>query len=511
MRLTRTLNTKRNIFFGLIWRLYITAVPFIIRTIFIYVLGVAYLGLDSLFTSILNVLSLAELGVGNALVFHMYKAIATDDKEKICQLMAFYKKCYRIIGFIVLAIGLCFLPFLKYLIKSDLPADVNLYVLYLIQLAATVVTYWLFAYKNCLLSAHQRNDLVSKVNIVVMTIQYILQIILLLLARKYYFYIVIVPLVNIFKNIATSFVVDKVYPQYRPQGKISEELKKDIFKRMKALLFSKIGAMIVASSDTMVITSFLGLSVAGIYSNYHYIMTAVIGFITIIFDSMTAGVGNSLELETPQKNYNDFKKISFVNDWIIMWCTVCLLCLYQPFINLWVGKDYLFGISTVVLLSCFFYFWKSNNVMLMYKDAGGLWYEDRFRPLIVGLANIILDIVLVRIWGVNGIVFASALVYVAIAIPWLFANVHKYIFKNSPKEMIVRFILNVLITAVLAALTYCLCSLIRFNEDIKLYQWLTLGVRFAICLVVPNSIYFLLHVKSKEMRGLLSKLRRKNG
>lgn len=501
MKLNRVENAKKNIIFGLIWRLYITIMPFVIRTIFIYKLGVEYLGLDGLFVSILNVLSLAELGVGSALVYHMYRAIASDDKNLICSLMGFYKKCYRIIGFVVLAVGLCIIPVLKFIVKEELPNDINIYILYLIQLFATTISYWLFAYKNCLLNAFQRNDLISKVNILVLTFQYALQIIILLTIRNYYIYISVVPLINILKNIATAIVVQRLYPEYVPDKNLDSLVKKDIFIKVKALLYSKIGAIIVSSGDTIVITSFLGLTMSGIYSNYHYILTAVIGFIAIIFESMVAGIGNSLELETNERIYQEYKTLSFLNDWIIMWTSCCLLCLFQPFIEIWLGKDYLLEFVTVCLIVIFYYFWKSNNVMLMYKDAKGLWHEDRFRPLIVGIVNLVMDILLVQYLGINGVVIASIGVYVFIAIPWLFYNVHKHIFNNSPKEMIIKFLLNLIASCVICAFTYFLCSLINFNFENKSIYF-NLLFKLLICIIVPNLIYIIINIKNREMKNL---------
>lgn len=504
MRLDKVNNTRRNIIYGLVWRLYITIMPFIIRTIFIYVLGVEYLGLDSLFVSILNVLSLAELGIGSALVFHMYKAIANDDKETICQLMSFYRKCYRIIGIIVLIIGSSLIPILKFLVKQDLPSDVNLYILYVIQLGATVVSYWLFAYKNCLLNAFQRNDLISKVNIALMTVQYIFQIVLLLLVKNYYYYIAIVPVINILKNIVTSFVVNKYYPDYLPNGKIPDETRKDIFVKVKALLFSKIGAIIVSSSDTIVISAFLGLKLSGIYSNYHYIITAVIGFISIIFESMTAGIGNSLQLDSIEKNYKEYKVVTLLNNWIIMFCSISLMCLFQPFVVVWLGEVYLLPTFTSLLLCVFFYFWKSNNVMLLYKDAKGLWHEDRFRPLIVGIINTILDLILVINFGINGVIIASISVYALIAIPWLFYNVHKHIFNNSPKEMVLGFFLNIVVTVLIGLLTYYACSLVSFGDGSRMMNGMLLLVKFFICLILPNILFILINIKNKNLRLIKS-------
>ena len=172
MKIERTKNATKNIVFGMLLKIYQIIVPFLMRTALIYCLGVEYLGLDSLFVSILQILNLAELGVGSAMVFSMYKPIAEDDTVTICALMKLYKIYYRIIGLVILVIGLIICPLIPNLIKSDLPEGLNVYVLYIMNLLATVLSYWLFAYKNCLLQAHQRNDIISKVTMSVYTLRY---------------------------------------------------------------------------------------------------------------------------------------------------------------------------------------------------------------------------------------------------------------------------------------------------------------------------------------------------
>ena len=219
MRLERTKNARRNTIFGVIQRLYQMLVPFVMRTVMIYTLGVEYLGLNSLFTSILQVLNLTELGVGAALVFSMYKPIAEDDDETICALMNLYKLYYRVIGLIILVIGVCLLPFIPSLIHGDVPPDVNVYILYLMNLLATVLTYWLYSYKNSLLQAFQRQDLATKVMIATDTIKYVIQFGALLLLHDYYWYVIAILFTQILQNIGKSIVVDHLFPQYKAEGK----------------------------------------------------------------------------------------------------------------------------------------------------------------------------------------------------------------------------------------------------------------------------------------------------
>jgi len=215
MKLERSKNTARNYFFGAIAKTYDLLIPFLMRTVLIYFLGEKYAGLNGLFTSILSVLNLAELGVGSALVFSMYKPLAEDDDEKICALMQLYKHYYRIIGAVILVLGVILTPFLPHLINDELPPGANLYVLYYMNLAATVLTYWLFAYKNCLINVHQRNDITDKIGYIINTVKYVLQIVVLTAFKSYYLYLLVGLVMGVVFNITTACVVDKRYPQFK--------------------------------------------------------------------------------------------------------------------------------------------------------------------------------------------------------------------------------------------------------------------------------------------------------
>ena len=237
MKLNKTKNTIRNLICGIINKLAITIIPFIIRTVIIKKLGSEYLGLSSLFTSILQILNLTELGFSSAIVYSMYKPIANNDKTTVCALLKLYKKIYSFIGIIILILGLMLLPFLNRLINGDVPNDINIYILYLIYLINTVLSYFLFAYKTSLLNAFQRNDIISNVNTVLHIIQSIAQLILLLVYKNYYLYVIIQPIITIFNNLICAIVVRKKYPEYKPEGKVNKEIKKDLRKKVTRTIY----------------------------------------------------------------------------------------------------------------------------------------------------------------------------------------------------------------------------------------------------------------------------------
>ena len=493
MKLERTKNATKNIVFGTILKIYQIIVPFFIRTAMIYLLGVEYLGLNSLFTSILQVLNLAELGIGSAMVFSMYKPIAKDEETTICALMKLYKIYYRIIGSIILVVGLIICPFIPKLIKGDVPADMNVYILYLLNLMATVLSYWLFAYKNCLLQAHQRTDVVSKITLIINTIQYAVQFLLLFIFRNYYFYVITLLLGQATINIVTAMVVNKMYPEYKAQGKLPKSSIRDINSRVKDLFTFFFFFFIINSADSIVISSFLGLTVLAIYQNYYYILTAIIGIVGVIFSSCTAGIGNSIVVESKEKNYNDLKKFTFIISWLAGFCTCALLCLYQTFMKIWVGTDLLLDFSCVICLVVYYFIYEINALLNLYKDAAGIWHKDRFRPLVTALANLTLNLILVNFIGIYGVLLSTVLTMLFIGMPWIVHNLFSEIFKINAKEYVFKLLKYALCTTIIACITYCICNLVKGDSIIILI------VKAAICFIISNVMFFAVYRKAPEM------------
>lgn len=490
MKVERTRNAARNAVFGLVLKIYQLALPFAMRTVMIYTLGVEYLGLNSLFTSILQVLNLAELGVGSAMVYSMYKPIADADTLAICALMRLYKIYYRIIGLVIAVVGGCLTPFVPRLIDSGLPKGLNVYVLYLMNLAVTVLSYWLFAYKGSLLQAHQRSDITSKVTLGTNTIQYGFQFLVLVFVKNYYIYVLVALLSQALTNIITAFIADRMYPNFKPHGKLQKDEVKIINQRIKDLFTAKLGGTIVNSADTIVISSFLGLSMLAVYQNYYYIMNSVMGFVLIIFNSCTAGIGNSLVTETKEKNYFDFQRLAFLTLWISTICVSCFLCLYQPFMAFWVGEEYLLDMSVVVLFCIYFFVYLINNLSCVYKDASGIWHQDRFRPLIGGLTNLAMNLLMVNYIGIYGIILSTILSYLFVAIPWLIHNLFHLVFERSPKEYIILVCKGAFVSAVVGAVCYIICNAIPLGGVVQLIM------NVMICLVVSNLLLLLIYRKN---------------
>lgn len=500
MRFARTKNTLRNIAFGAVNRVINIVLPFLARTVILYVMGTQYLGLSSLFASVLSFLSLTELGIGAAMVYSMYKPIAENDHALVKALLNLYRKLYRIIGTVILAIGLLLMPVLRILVPEELPSDINLYLLYFIYLINAVLSYWLFAYKNALLQAYQRDDINSKIASIITPASYAVMLLCLFLTKNYYAYVIWLPVFTILTNFSRRFLASRTFPDMEPEGEVSSELKRSIFKKTAALIGTKLNTVVLNAADNLVMSAFLGLTVIAMYGNYHYIMTAVTGFTGIIYASMTAGLGNSLQTDSLDTNYRNFEKFSFINSWLVGWCTVCLVCLYQPFMEIWVGKSLMFPFYVVLEMGLYFYIYQIRKIPVVYKDAAGIWWEDRFRPYVCMVVNLVLNLVLVQIIGISGIIL-STVFSLFVSIPWENVTIFKHVFHRSSKSYYKKMLFSAAAMLLAGAVTFWICSLLEGGVLMFL-------LRMCVCVIVPNVTFALCSCKRPEFGDTMVLVRR---
>ncbi len=492
---TRTQNSIRNIAYGLVNRTVSILFPFIVRTIFIRFLGEEYLGLNSLYSSILQVLNLADLGFASAIVASMYKPIAEDDILKVSALMNLYRKIYKIIGFILLAVGLILTPFIDKLINGNPPEGVNIYVLWLLYLINTVISYLFFAYKVSLINALQRNDITEKIGALCRGLISIFQIIVVVIFKDIYLYVFLTIVNSIIYNLWCSYECDKRFPQYKCRGELDANTKRSIIKNVGALALQKIGNTVSVSLDSIIISAFLGLTTVAIYGNYYYVISAIATFVNLIYSAITASVGNSIATETPEKNYNDLRKFFFLNTWLIGWCCVCFICLFQDFMIIWMGENLLFGVETVLTLILRFYFEQIRKVVLTYKDAAGIWWADKWRPLIGGIVNLTLNIVLVKTIGVAGVMLSTIISYAFVEMPWETHVLFKVYFRHCEKSYYIEMITTTFKMFIAGVVTYNVCILITVGHVASII------IKLVICIILPNIIFMLLNIKNRDYKS----------
>ena len=494
---SRTGNSIRNIFFGAINRILAILIPFIFRTIIIYILGEEYLGLNTLFSSILQVLNVADIGIGSAISASMYKPIAENDQKTVSALLNLYRNVYRFIGISILTLSLVALPFLEKFINGEPPAGVNIYILFLLYAGNTAASYFFFSYKIILVTAHQRMDLTEKIGTITKLLTSVLQIIMLVVFKNITAYVACNMLCVIMYNLGCSFIADKYYPQYRCEGRPREALKKKIYKDTLALAYHKIGNTVSVSLDSIIISSFISLSSVAIYGNYNYICNAIGQFIALFFGSITASVGNSIATETIEKNYQDFKKISFANMWVVGWCSACLICLFQNFMILWTGENLLLDFVTMIVIVVCFYVTNIRKVVLTYKDAAGMWDADKYKPLVGCCVNLIVNIILVRYIKIAGVVLSTIISYLFIEQPWETRVLLKKYFNESVVGYYFSWSKMIIKTVVAIIVTYLLT--LRIPQNI-----LGFCIRTVICIFVPNIIMAILNIRNAQFHQVIA-------
>lgn len=496
---SRIEHAKRNIAGGLVYQVVLFAFMFITRTVIVYAIGSLYLGLNSLYASVLQVLSLAELGFGSAVTFSMYEPMAKGDKETICALLKLYRRIYRIVGAAVSIMGLAVTPFLSYMIKGEVPADISIYALYLVNLANVACSYFLFGYREALLVADQRSDISSLIGTGIAVLRSVLQIFLLLWMKNYYMYCILIPVFTVIRNLTVYVTTNRLYPEYVCRGALDHTVKKDIMRRVAGLLFYKISDVCRNSFDSIIISSVLGLTVLAKYNNYYYLINASTYFLGCVTTGITAGIGNSIVSESVQKNYRDFEKFHFMYLWIIGWMTVCYFCMYQPFMQLWLGETFLFDDGIMMIFCVYFYTWRMGDLCYTYRQAAGLWWQDKVRPVVEAVMNLGLNIVLVRAFSVAGVLYATILCLVFINAGWGAHILYRYYFRD---QSYTKYLKSLVQFGILTFLACLICyGIFTWLTPLELIiQWIC---RIFLCMLLPPFLFWLVLHRREEYREAL--------
>lgn len=490
-------NARKGIGFGIINNILNVFLPFISRTIIIYTLGTQYLGLGGLFTSIINVLNISELGFSAAVSYILYKPVAEGDNDKICAILSFARKCFTVIGTVILVGGLAVMPFLEFLISGDVPSDINIYLLYLIFLANVVVSYYMFAYKRILFSANQRYDIETNIASVSLLIQYVLQIILLLIFKNYYFYVVITPLMTIFNNLMCQHLSKKLYPQCFCRGKISKQEVVILKKKVGGSFFSKLGETVYLSVDNIVISAIFGLQILGQYGNYYYVITSLIAIFAIVHNTMRPIIGNCIATDNKQVNFSRFLKFNNIYMWISAFCSCCLLCLYQDFILVWVGKENMFSFIMVILFVAYFFAGRLSCVPALFVEASGLWWEGRFVAMTAAIVNLTLNIILSYTIGLEGVLISSIISSVGVTFIGRIAILFKYYFDKKERLKYTKATIGILTAAIICVfITFFITKFITVNS------FLTLILKGILVVLIFGIMYFAIHCKNKDARKI---------
>lgn len=479
-------------------------VGLVAQAVFIKILGSEYLGLNGLFSNVISMLGIVELGMGSAIIYNMYKPIAENDHEKIKSLMQFYKKSYRIITLIISIIGIMIIPFIKYIVDIEsVTVGINVYLVYILFLLETICSY-ILSYKRSMLYADQKEYITNIIHMGYTILVNTMQLTFLYFTHDYYLYLIIKVMMRLVENIVISSYVNRRYSYLLDNNvtKLDSKTEKDIFQKIRALFFHKIGTFIVSGTDNIIISKYLGLVTVGLYSNYYMIINAVQTVINHIIQATRASVGNLLVTESKIKQFDVFNKIRFVNFWISCFSSICIFVIMDSFITIWIGYKFVLPTKVLLVLVINFFIVSSRSTYGAFKEAAGIFYEDRFVPIIESLLNIVLSIIFVKKFGLMGVfmgTIGSGLVLWCYSYPkYVYNKLFGRKISDYMKETIYYFIIFILI----AGFTYSLAILISFDN-----VYLQFISNVLIALIVPNVIMLLLFLKDENFKYFINMLK----
>ena len=478
---------------------------FFIRVVFTRMLSEGYVGINGLFTDILNILSLSELGVGTAITYALYGPIARNDIKKQQILMRMFRTFYRITAGVVLIAGLCLIPFLDILMK-DRPDVDHLIIIYLLYLLNSFVSY-LLIYKKILVDAHQMNYITVMYHNGFLVLQDICQIIVLLLTRNFILFLIVAVVCTMSGNICMSRKADRLFPYLKEPCKeqLPQEERRDIFKNVKAMLMHKIGNVVVNNTDNLLISSFVGVVTAGIYSNYYLIIGSVRQVLDQAMLGVAASVGNLGVTEEKEKVGQIFDRLFFVGYWLFGFAGVCLLELLNPFVELAFGERYLFRKEIVLILCINFCINGMRRAVLIFKESMGLFWYDRYKAVAEAVLNLVISVLLVTKFGVAGI-FAGTFCSTVLTSVWVEPYViYKYRLEKPVTEFFTKYAGYLGVMAVVWGITEYCCRFISGQV------FLVLICRLGICLIVPNILLWLIYRRTVEWKELWNLLKRISG
>lgn len=406
MKKSRTQKSITNTAVSFASQLIIILLGFISRRVLIYSVGVQYLGINGLMSNILTIFSLAESGIGLAIGYSLYKPLAENDIETIKVLMRFYRTVYRLLALMTAVVGALFYPFLPVFLKDNTAPDAN--IIYFLFLASSVCSY-LWSYKITLNSSDQNKYLYTIANTITQILVLIVKVFILYYTQNYIIYLCIEFGSTLVKNIIFSCILDRRYPFLKEKNvrKLSDIEKHQLSRNIKSLFWGKFGYIVSQCSDNLVISSIISVTMVGLYSNYTTLVSAVSGFVTTFTSGVTASMGNLIASESKEKAYAVYKRIDFINYWLYTFSAVCLLCLTEPFIRIWLGADYILPKGILIVSVVLFYLKGLNSGVDVAKNAAGLYYPDRFVPLIEAMLNLVISIILAYRIGLLGVLIGT--------------------------------------------------------------------------------------------------------
>lgn len=503
MQESRTKNSVLNLVAALAGQGINIVLNFAVRTIFIRTLSTEYLGLNGLFTNILSFLSLAELGVGSAITFCLYKPIAEQNEEEISILMNLFKRAYIIVGAVVLIVGIGLTPFL-HLFIAEMPKGIpNISLIYILFVVNSGISYFC-SYKAIYVIANQKNYIVTNNKFLFRIIVAILQILVLVLFKDYITYLVIKVVGTLFENVSITIIANKKYPVLKKKTtkKLNAETQNVIVANIKAVFVNRIGSVIITSTDNILLSKIFGLGIVGLYSNYSLLIVTVEGLLSRFFTAITASVGNMSVATSKEKQNDIYELINFIQFWMYSFSTVAFAALFNSFIELWIGKEYLIDTLCMVFAIANFYINGMRQSNIVFNTTYGLARYYTWLPIPTALFNLFSSIGLAFIIGPAGVFAGTTLSTLCTSFwmePWMLM---KRGLHGSLKKYWINYSKYTLTTLISLGVTFYLCNLIVENGIFGFV------LKMLIVMIVPNVAICILYHKTSEFKYLLGMLQK---
>lgn len=503
----RTKNVVRSSLVGVGCNVINILLAFVYRTIFLHLLSATYLGINGLFSNVLQVLSFADLGIATAVVYRIYEPISQKNIRKVGELMHFFKQVYLVVATVIFLAGMSLIPFLEYFIKDtrDIPADVNLQVVYILFLLQTVASY-VCSHKHMLVFADQRQYILSLLSTATRILCHALEVAILLLWRDFTASLCVSIVVTIAINMGLSMWITKKYrPVFEVKSKLPKEVRREIYRDTKATMLHKVGATVLNSTDNILVSRFVGLTVTGLYSNYAMILQGLNSMLGQLLGGFTSSLGNA-HVELSKKNeYISYKRMLFLNLWIAGLATACLYSVVDEFVVIWIGENMLLDHLTVMVLCVQFFCGATRKINTSYIDACGLFVKDRGRPLIEAGINLVVSLVLVQRIGLAG-VFIGTIVSHFCTVFWREPYIlYRYAFKKKMTEYWTLYCSFGLLTVGAAyGMTVWKNYVLRWEPT--LFHWF---VQAFVCFCMFNGLAVFVYWRSAEFRFFAEVLKEK--
>ena len=495
---SRTGNASRNAASAIINKLVILLLTFINRKVFIVYIGVEYLGINGLFSNVLTLLSMADLGLGTAMNVSLYKPIAENDTKKLAALLGFFRKLYYGIAAGVMVIGLGLLPFLKYIVNldSDIP---HLYVYYIMFVLKNSISY-LFAYKSSIIHADQKKYIVNRIDLWVNIAKAIFHIIVVVAFSNYFIYVVVDILAVLAHNLVVSWVADTRYPFIKQSVKLDKAEKKDIFSGTYSVFLYKIAFSLINGTDNILISMLAGTVFVALYSNYYTVTSQIESMIALLFTALTASVGNLVVKENADKRYETFRVMQMVSFWLCGIASICCLFLFQDFIEMLYGAEFKLGTDVLIAIVLNMFFSICMRPVWTFREGTGMYNQIRYIMIVTAVLNIVLSVVLGKILGVSGVLFATSISKISTYF-WYEPNLlFKNFFHQSPKKYYLAYAQNAVVLLVTAGLCWIPMS---FIKTVSIPCWILKAV---ICMVIINTVFILRYRKTEEFAIIKKKV-----